>query len=127
MILLNNELFLETQEEVDLYTEDLMKQSYNDMSKKTFQIFSDYLQECHKADIRLTQMVQKNIDKALIPVVLIEVYEWSDLNSFDFTLVSADEDFELRKRQERQFYNYCNKCFGGIQGLFDRICLAFPD
>lgn len=127
MIVLNEEIVVDNEETLDLFLEAMQEYVYNDVSKQTYNIFKKYLHECFDADVRLTQMTQDKLGNDIYPLVFINLGECDDLNAFNFSLTSENENREVKFIEEKQYYSFCDICFGHIQGLFDRIFIHFNE
>lgn len=127
MLVLNHEALIDDKEVLDLFLEEMHSCSYNDITEETFEIFSKYMYECFDADIRLMEMTQEKLGDDVCPLVFIDVGECDDLNAFNFSLASKNEDRKIKFAEEKSYYHLCDICFGHIVGLFDRIYLHFKD
>lgn len=127
MLALNHELIIDDKEGLDLFLEEMQSRTYNDITRETFDVFSKYLHECYDADLRLTEMTQEKLGDDVCPIVFIDLGECDDLNAFNFSLMSVDEDRKIKFSEEKVYYNLCDICFGHIQGLFDRVFLHFNE
>ena len=65
-------------------------------------------------------MVEK-IDENLYPIVSIECHECADINSIEFHLVCFDDNRDILKREELEFREYCDICFGHLGGLLSKL------
>ena len=127
MLVLNHKIIIDNMEVLNLILEELDNLVYNDITEETFSILSDYLYECFNADIRLTEMTQDKLGEDIYPLVFIDLGECDDLNAFNFSLTSKNEDRKIKFAEEKSYYHLCDICFGHIVGLFDRIYLHFED
>lgn len=125
MLVLNHEVVIEDRETLDLVLEGMKSQSYNQTTDEAYEVFEEYMNECFAADIRLTEMTQQKLGNDLYPLVFIDCDECSDLNAFNFSLSSENENREVKFMEEKLYYKFCDICFGQILGLFDRIYLHF--
>lgn len=127
MLVLNKELFFFDESILNNFCKELQDSSYDENTRIGNRVFTEHLQQAFEADKRLTNMVRNHISEDLVPVVSFEFCNTCDLNKFDFFLASTDENRKVLKREELLFYEYCDVCFGYIQGLLFKLNQALPD
>ena len=88
-----------------------------DLEKTRKKNFINDLDDFHKS----------KLGNDICPIVFIDLGECDDLNAFNFSLMSVDEDRKIKFSEEKVYYSLCDICFGHIQGLFDRVFLHFNE
>lgn len=127
MLVLNKEFFFYDETVLDEFCEYMLGEAYNDDTRLFYKIFVQHMRDAFEADKKLTEKVQEKISPDIIPIVLFEFCNWCDLDKFDFYAVSTKEDTKVLKSQELQFYEYCDRYFGHINGLLIKTNQAFAE
>lgn len=128
MLILSNDdkhVICSSEEVLDNFCNAFLAEAYDDDTRMAYKLYVDHFHEAFEADKRLTEMVQTKIAEDIVPLVLFDVCNWCDLDIFNFKAVSTIEDRKILKREELEFYEYCDICFGHIQGLMFKLIKAF--
>lgn len=114
---MNDELF-STREQIETFTYLVRKKmEYRKDFDYIGKEFEKFLLRCQEADEKLTEMVHTRISKDYTSIVHIPIHEEEILLQFDFALVN-EKDEDITRREEIQYQELCNICFGEIQPFF---------
>lgn len=119
MIALNKEIILENDEILEKFCELFRGEAYDEVTRITTETLINYIRQAYDCDKKLTEMVHKKIGEDVHPITVIECHEFADINSIEFHLFSPDRD--ILKREELEFHEYCDICFGHLGGLASKL------
>lgn len=122
MIFVNEEIMLSNKMELNNFISLLEGETYNADTEKVVECIKDYLYEVWDRDEKLMIMIHKKISEELYPVVFVNISETSDLTKTDISLFCDQEDYSISKKDEKAFYEFCEKYFRSLKPLFDRFC-----
>lgn len=122
MIIFNDEVYIYDKQTLDKFCYILQQEAFNEETRVGINQLIEYLHDCFIADEKLLTMTHKKIGEDVYPITLINFSDTSNLNEITFSIMSTDENREFTKRDDIIFNGICDICFGGIRGLFDRIC-----
>lgn len=121
MIFINEETLLTNTMDLNEFIDVLQGEIYNDDSEKAINCVIEFLLDVSERDQKLTEVVQKKISETLYPVVMIDISETGDMTKVDFQAISTDENFVAKKKDEVAFKEFCDKYFGSMRSLYDRL------
>lgn len=127
MLVLNREYFFFDETVLDSFSEYVLGMAYDDDTRLFNKILVQHVKDAFEADKKLTEVVQEKIAPDIVPLVCFDFCNWCDLDKFDFYVISEDPDKKILKSQELQFYEYCDRYFGHINGLLIKSNQAFSD
>ena len=121
MILINENVLLQNNHDFYSYIDFVKAERYNENNIKVANCIIQFLEDVWDRDKKLTAIVQKKISVDVIPVILINISETSNLSKLEFRAVSKNPDVNINKRQELLFNQYCEKYFKSMISLYDRL------
>lgn len=121
MILVNDDILLQTTTDLNTFVEILKEQVYDEESMAVTDCMIDFLYDVWDRSDKLTQMMHKRINEYLYPVALIEIKETANLSKFDVIAVSKKEGFKPSKADQLAFDDFTNRYFGNMKPLYDRF------
>lgn len=116
MLVLNKKMLFFDQVVLETFCTNMMKNPYDEETRVAYKTAVQYVTDLYEADKKLTELVQNRIGDDVVPIVSLDLCPTCDWNKLDFSLTSFNEDRKVLKREELLFYEYCDRCFGHIDG-----------
>lgn len=122
MIFINEEIMITNKMELNEFISLLNGEAYNEDTEKIIKCIQDYLYEVWDRDEKLTLMIHKKISNDFYPIEVVNISETSDLSSTHINLFCKEKERSVSKKDEKAFYEFCEKYFKSLKPLFNRFC-----
>ena len=123
MIVINDVIFDDIKK-IEILAKALYDKAYKEEYKIGSNLYKDYLLDCFEADIKLQELVSKNISDDYISFVILPINDTDDLMSFSFELASMSGS-RIKRREQIKYEDFCRLCFENIVPFFERVSLFF--
>lgn len=121
MISVNEEVLLDTREDLKMFTELMMGETYNQQTRTVCECVITFLEELFDINVQVKQLIQETIHKDLNPLFKIEIAETADLSKIEVLAFSKDENYEPSAQDSLNFDNICEKYLKDFEPLYERL------
>lgn len=121
MLVLNQEIPVSTSDMLEAVKAQMYLEAYDDETRKFAKMYNDYLDEIFEIDAKLMEEVAERVDSCIIPVVSVNVQEFSQLKELKFAIITSDENYKLSTIDEKMIRDLCYERFKNVVPLMDRL------
>lgn len=121
MLVLNQEIPVSTSDMLEAVKAQMYLEAYDDETRNFAKMYNDYLDEIFEIDEKLMEEVAERVDPCIVPVVSVNVQEFSQLKELKFAILTSDENYKLSTIDEKMIRDLCYERFKNVVPLMDRL------
>ena len=123
MIILNDDNFIETEADLNLFVDFLQQETYDDNSEKVANMICDYLVDVFERMQRVNASIKSKVSPNLKAYAFVEFEPTTNFMQTNVQVFSTDENYEAKKRDEIVLDGIIKLHLNGLKSLWDRMML----
>ena len=121
MIMINNSIPLQSEEDINMFMEEVKEQTYDDTSVQVCDVIHTFLKDVWERDEKLTYMIQKKISRVFYPVEFVDLTEEGDWTKLNISMVPINKGYREKLSDVTTFNGLCDLFFKDLKPLYTRL------